>query len=273
MKKHVFPALGDKNIADIRKHELSELLENIQEQAPEVARNVRQYLKGIFEYAVDAGWVAGSPVPGPRVLRPRNQQPHAALPLVKVRGFLQKIDMAGCNPQTRIAVHLLLLTAVRKQELIQAKWGEVALQKAEWQIPAGRMKMREGHWVPLSDQAVKFLRELRQVSTTDLLFPNVRNPRKPMAGRSINAFLGRLRYLEQAKPHGFRSTFSTYFNGAGWNPDVIEKCLAHKPKDVIRAKYNRAEYREEQRRVMQAWADYLDALKAGAEIIPINQIA
>lgn len=269
LKKHVLPSLGSKTIDTIRKDELTELLHGIQEAAPEVARNVRQYLKGIFDYAVDAGWISGSPVPGPKVLRPRNQTPHCALSLEKVGAFLGDVDAAGCNPQTKIATHLLLLTAVRKQELIQARWNEFDLDKADWNIPAGRMKMREGHWVPLSDQAVSILEELRQLSTKDLLFPNVRNPGKPMAGRSINAFLDRLGYLEQAKPHGFRSTFSTYFNGAGWNPDVIEKCLAHKPQDSVRAKYNRAEYREEQREVMQTWANLIESLKC-ANVVPLS---
>lgn len=273
LKSDVLPDLEARPITEIRKDELTKLLHKIEARAPEVARNVRHYLAGIFDYAIEAGLVSGSPVPGAKVLKPRNQKPHAALPLGGVGEFLKAVDAAGCNSQTRIALRLLLLTAVRKTELLSAKWDEFDLDKAEWNVPAGRMKMREAHWVPLSGQAVELLRELRQYSTGDLLFPNVRNPRKPMAGRSLNALLGRLDYLEHVKPHGFRSMFSTYFNGAGWNPDVIEKCLAHRHKDVIRAKYNRAEYRKEQCDAMQQWADVIDGLATGTKITPIRRSA
>ncbi len=258
LKNDVLPVLGKRLISDIRKRELTDLLHKIEARAPEVARNVRQYLLGIFNYAEDAGLVSGSPVPGAKVLKPRNQQPHAALPAECVGEFLRAVDASGANLQTRVAVRLLILTAARKMELLGAKWGEFDLDKSEWTIPADRMKMREAHWVPLSLQAVKLLKELRQHSDAELLFPNVRSPRRPMSGNSINALLGRLGYLDQTKPHGIRALFSTFANSAGWNPDVIEKCLAHAHKDAIRAKYNRHQYRKEQRDVLQRWADQVD---------------
>lgn len=272
LENDVLPVLGGRQIGSIRKAELTGLLHKIQERAPEVARNVRQYLTGIFDYAIDAGIVSGSPVPGRKVLRPRDQTPHPALPLAKVGELIEAIDASGCNPQTRIAAKLLMLTAVRKSELINAKWDEFDLDKSEWNIPAGRMKMRKAHWVSLSRQSVKLLRELRALSDGELLFPNVRNPHKPMAGRSLNALLERLGFLKEAKPHGFRAMFSTYFNEAGWNPDVIEKCLGHSPKDAIRAKYNRNEYREEQRKLLQHWANMLEAIRTGAKVVPIGSV-
>lgn len=270
MEKHVLPTLGGRQIGTIRKDELTGLLHKIQEDAPEVARNIRFYLTDIYDYAIDAGLVSGSPVPGRRVLKARSQTPHPALPVTKVKDLLEKVDASGCNRATNIALRLLMLTAVRKQELINAKWDEFDLDKGEWNVPAGRMKMRKGHWVPLSRQAVKLLRELREISTGPLLFPNTRNQHKPMAGRSLNALLGRLGFLEQAKPHGFRAMFSTHFNEAGWNPDVIEATLAHTPKDATRAKYNRHEYREEQRKLLQHWANTLEAISTGAKVVPIG---
>lgn len=271
LDKDVLPPLGGREIGSIRKDELTSLLHKIQGRAPEVARNVRQYLAGIFDYAIDAGLVSGSPVPGRKVLAPRSQKPHPALPLARVGKLIEAVEASGCNPQTRIAARLLMLTAVRKSELINAKWDEFDLDKSEWNIPAGRTKMRKPHWVPLSHQAVELLRELRTFSTGELLFPNIRNPRKPMATRSLNALLGRLGFLAEAKPHGFRAMFSTYCNGAGWNPDVIEKCLGHNPKDTIRAKYNRHEYRDEQRKLVQHWANTLEAISTGAKVLPIGQ--
>lgn len=270
LKNDVLPTLGGRLIAEIRKNELTDLLEKIQRRAPEVARNVRFYLSGIFDYAVDAGLLTGSPVPGHRVLRARKQTPHPAMAPGKIKDFLRKMDVSGCNRQTAIAVRLLMLTAVRKHELLKARWPEFDLDAAEWNIPAGRMKMRAAHWVPLSHQAVALLRELRTLSTGELLFPNIRDPHKPMAGNSLNALLGRLGYLEEAKPHGFRAMFSTHFNEAGWNPDVIERFLAHQSKDRTRAKYDRSEHRDEQQKLAQHWANTLDAFAAGAKVTPIR---
>jgi len=273
LKNDVLPTLAARPIGDIRKPDLAALLKKIEARAPEVARNVRHYLIGIFDYAEGAGLVTGSPVPSAKVLKPRNQKPHAALPAGEVGAFLRAVEASGANMQTRIAVRLLMLTAVRKSELLAAQWSEFDFDKAEWHIPAERMKMREAHWVPLSKQSVKLLEELRQHSHGDHLFPNQRDPRKPMSGNAINALLGRLGYLDQTKPHGIRALFSTYANGAGWNPDVIEKCLAHRHKDVIRAKYNRHEYRKEQRAVLQRWADQLDRWRQGkgADVVPIRK--
>ena len=146
----VLPSLGSRPIVGLRKDELTKLLQTIEQRAPEVARNVRQYLAGLFDYAVEAGLIAGSPVPGPKALKPRNQKPHAALPIDRVGDFLRVVDADSCTLQTRIAVRLLLMTAVRKQELIAAKWEEFDLERGEWQIPPQRMKVREPHWVPLS---------------------------------------------------------------------------------------------------------------------------
>lgn len=263
----VLPVLGGRQIAEIRKDELTALLQKIEKRAPEVARNVRFYLTGIFDYAVDAGLIAGSPVPGNRVLRARNQKPHPALAPGKIKEFLGKMDASGCNRQTAIAVRLLMLTAVRKHELLHARKSEFDLDAAEWNVPAGRMKMRRAHWVPLSRQAVRLLRELFTLSDGELLFPNARDPRKPMSGNSLNALLGRLGYLAEAKPHGFRAMFSTFYNEAGWNPDVIERFLAHQSKDKTRAKYDRSEHREEQQKLAQHWANTVDALVAGVAVV------
>lgn len=267
LKNDVLPALGGRQIAEIRKDELTALLQKIEKRAPEVARNVRFYLTGIFDYAVDAGLIAGSPVPGNRVLRARNQKPHPALAPGKIKEFLGKMDASGCNRQTAIAVRLLMLTAVRKHELLHARKSEFDLDAAEWNVPAGRMKMRRAHWVPLSRQVVRLLRELFTLSDGELLFPNVRDPRKPMSGNSLNALLGRLGYLAEAKPHGFRAMFSTFYNEAGWNPDVIERFLAHASKDRTRAKYDRSEHRGEQQKLAQHWANTVDALVAGVAVV------
>ena len=272
LNNDVLPVLKHRLLGDIRKQELADLLRRIEARAPEVARNVRQHLVGIFDYAEGAGLVSGSPVPSAKVLKPRSQKPHAALGAERVGEFLRAVEGSGANLQTRIAVRLLLLTAVRKVELLGAAWDEFDLDNAEWTIPAQRMKMRKPHWVPLSGQAVKRLKELRKHSHGELLFPNVRSPRRPMSGNSINALLRRLNYLDETKPHGIRALFSTYANSVNWNPDVIEKCLAHAHKDAIRAKYNRHGYQKEQRDVLQKWADQVDRWywNQKANVMPIR---
>lgn len=272
LNNNVLPVLGGRQIGQIRKDELTAHLLKIEKRAPEVARNVRFYLSGIFDYAMDAGLIAGSPVPGVKVLRPRNQQPHPAMAPGKIKDFLGKMDVSGCNRQTAIAVRLLILTAVRKHELLHARKSEFDLAAGEWNVPAGRMKMRRAHWVPLSHQAVNLLRELFTLSDGELLFPNARDPRKPMSGNALNALLGRLGYLKEAKPHGFRAMFSTFYNEAGWNPDVVERFLAHQSKDKTRAKYDRSEHRDEQRKLAQHWANTLDAIAAGADVVPIRKM-
>ena len=130
----------------------------------------------------------------------------------------------------------------------------------------------EPHWVPLPTQAVDLLHELRLHSHGDLLFPNQRDPRRPMVGATINALLTRTGWIEVTSPHGLRSLFSTYMNSTGVNPDVVEKILAHRHRDAIRFTYNRSEYRQEQREILQAWADQVYRWYGGksAVVVPIR---
>jgi integrase len=158
---------------------------------------------------------------------------------------------------------LVMLTSCRKSEVIEGHWEEVDINTGEWEIPAERMKSGRPHWVPLSRQAIALLRELRALSpaTRGVMFPNRRDPKRPMANRSLNAVMERLGYSGEGTPHGMRAAFSTYFNSRGENADVVEMCLAHAPKDKTRAAYNRYAYREERRVMLQQWADQLDVLR------------
>lgn len=134
------------------------------------------------------------------------------------------------------------------------------------------MKMRETHVVPLSRQVVKLLDDLRPWSgTSEFLFPSVLSNKRPISDNTINGALRRLGYAsDEMCGHGFRAMASTCLNEQGWHPDVIELQLAHAERNKVRAAYNRAERIQERRKMMQAWADYLDALRAGAKVIPIR---
>jgi len=150
--------------------------------------------------------------------------------------------------------------------LRHAEWAEIDFETAEWRIPAQKMKMREAHIIPLSEQAIGILRELEPLTGRGrFLFPSIRSAREPMSNNTINAALRRMGYDHDTMTgHGFRAMASTRLNEMGWNPDVIERQLAHAQRNKVRAAYNRAQYMAERRAMMQAWADYLDSLRTGS---------
>jgi integrase len=147
----------------------------------------------------------------------------------------------------------------------------VDLDKSEWRIPGARMKMRQAHIVPLSEQAIAVLKELKELTGRGpYLFPGARGRGRTMSENTVNAALRRLGYAkEDMTGHGFRSMASTLLNEQGWKPDAIERQLAHGERNSIRAAYNFAEYLPERRAMMQAWANHLDTLRAGATVVDI----
>ncbi len=155
----------------------------------------------------------------------------------------------------------------RPTDLRAAEWKEFDFEKAEWRIPAERMKMRETHIVPLSRQAVVILEELRKFSGGDkFLFPSIRSSVRPISDATMLNALRRMGYEKhEMSVHGFRSIASTLLNELGYNSDWIERQLAHGERNEVRAAYNYAEYLPERRRMMQEWADYLDELKRAAK--------
>lgn len=260
----LLPRLGTRSIISISRVEITALLKAVEQRAPEVARNLRNYLWSVFEYAIDTGLLENNQVPPVRTLKRRHQKNHPALSKGQVGGLLRKLaDASLMTMPTRVAMELVILTAARKCEVIEGCWSEIDLEAAEWEIPAVRMKARRSHWIPLSRQAVALLKEWREVTPRGqkFLFPNRRDPQRPMANRSLNAVMDRLGYGGVGTPHGMRSVFSTHFNSLGANADVIECCLAHVPLNRTRAAYNRHQYENERRELLQQWADELDKLR------------
>jgi integrase len=153
---------------------------------------------------------------------------------------------------------------VRTRELIEAKWEEIDLESATWRIPAERMKLRVEHLVPLPNQALSLLQDLHKITgESEFVFPGDRNPKQPMSNNTLlYGGIYRFGLRSRATIHGFRSLASSILNESGkWNPDAIERQLAHSEKDQVRAAYNRANYLDERRRMMQWYADYLEGLK------------
>jgi integrase len=176
-------------------------------------------------------------------------------------------------PEVRIALHLLALTFARPGELRGATWREFEIDKAIWTIPAERAKTRRLHRVPLSRQSIDALSRLRSITgDAPLILPGARSRNRPLSDNTLNAALRRLGYAnDEMTSHGFRAAASSMLNESGkWNADAIEAQLAHLEENAVRRAYARAEFWDERVRMMTWWADHLDRLRRGAEIIPMT---
>lgn len=258
-------ALLDRPMASISRPELVSLLDRIATRAPSVAQNVRQYLNGIFELAINRGNMTSNPVPPSGILSAPKTKSHAALMGERLGDFLLALETTNrAQAKTKVAMLLLLYSILRKNEATGARWSEFNLITGDWLVSGDRMKERIDHWIPLPRQAVQLLKEWKSQSPdrSDFLFPNRDDRKRPMAGNTLNALMNKTGFKGEGTPHGLRSAFSTHFNQARPEyADVIEKALSHQPKDEVRAAYNRYQYREERRQILQEWADQLDKLR------------
>jgi integrase len=276
LEMDVFPWLGSRRARDIAPPELLTCLRRVESRgALDTAQRVLQNCGQIFRYAVATGRAERDPAADLRgALPPPNGDHFASITEpTNIGALLRSIEGYEGTFIARCALRLAPLVFVRSGELRKSEWSEFDLDGAEWRIPGERMKARVLHIVPLSRQAVAILRELH-ASTGDgkYLFPSVRSAARPMSDNTLNAALRRLGYTtDDMTAHGFRSMASTLLNEQGcWNRDAIERQLAHGERDEVRAAYNYAEYLPERRKMMQAWADYLDGLRVGANVIPIK---
>ncbi|WP_327195732.1 tyrosine-type recombinase/integrase [Sphingopyxis sp. LC363] len=174
---------------------------------------------------------------------------------------------------THVALQLSPHVFVRPGELRKAEWREIDFDAAVWKIDAAKMKGRQEHAVPLSKQALALLREAHALTGDgQFVFPSVRTPRRPMSENTINGALRRLGFTgDEMTAHGFRAMASTLLNESGkWQPDAIERALAHKDRDQVRAAYHRGAHWAERVEMAQWWSDHLDMLRNGAEIIPFR---
>lgn len=273
MEADVFPYIGFLPIRNVTAAHLLEIVKRVAKRAPTVALLLRQWCSAVFRYAVSTLRADGDPTVALKgaITRPKVQH-RKPLSQGDIPGFLKELEKSSGYRATTIALRLLLLTFVRPVELRAAEWSEFNLDRAEWRIPGERMKMREPHFVPLSLQSVELLRELHTLTGGQrLLFPNQRRPKTHMSCTTLNRVLERMGYGGKFSAHGFRATASTILNEMGYRPDVIERQLAHKERNAVRASYNQAQYLEERRKMMQAWASYLDTLATEKRVIPLRQ--
>jgi integrase len=263
LDRHVLPKLGPRPIAEINAPEVLAMLRTVEAKGTlETARRVMQMCGQIFMYAIATGRAERNPVPDLRgALKTPVVAHRSFLNANELPEYLEKLAAYDGGLQTKLGLRLLLLTFVRTRELRAAQWNEINWDKAEWRIPAERMKMKELHIVPLSTQSIETLRDLQKhTGNREHLFPNQHSPATFMSENTMLYALYRMGYHSRATGHGFRSTASTILNEHGFRADVIERQLAHSERNNVRAAYNHAQYLPERRVMMQWWADYLDGI-------------
>jgi integrase len=259
--------LGDRPIAEISAPDVLRCLRKIEARGThETARRLRSTIGTVFRYAVASGLASQDPTYALKdALIRHSPTPRAAIIDPKELGKLL-LAIEGYNGQrvTRIALELLALLVPRPGELRQARWDEVNFDAGVWSIPAERMKMRRPHRVPLPQQAMALLHDLRDMTGhTEFMLPSLVSVKRVMSENTLNTALRRLGYgAEEMTAHGFRSSFSTIANESGlWNPDAIERALAHVEANDVRRAYARGEYWDERVRMAAWWAETLDGLK------------
>ncbi|MCU7812681.1 MAG: tyrosine-type recombinase/integrase, partial [Candidatus Thiodiazotropha sp. (ex Notomyrtea botanica)] len=273
LEQDVFPFIGSRMIGDIKTLDCLSVIRAVEERgALDVAGRVKQRMSSVFRYAVQTARIDFNPADQLQgVITTRMVTHRASLKAEVLPNFLKALDDYRGHELTRLALNLLLLTFVRPGELRAARWDEFHLRAKQWRIPAGRMKMREEHIVPLSKQAIQILKQLKDLTGRfELVFPGIRDIRRPMSENTLT-FAIRKRLGFNATAHGFRSTASTVLNEAGFRPDVIERQLAHAERNKVRAAYNHSQYLAERSEMVQWWADYLDDQRAGEKVVSIHR--
>jgi integrase len=262
----VFPWLGSRPIREVEPQELLTVIQRIESRgAVETAHRALQNCGQVYRYAVATGRAIRDISGDLRgAIPPSKEKHHASIiepkliaPLLRNLDNYQGSFVVGC------ALRLAPLVFVRPGELRRAEWTEINLDAQEWRIPAAKMKMREQHIVPLSRQSIAIIQELHPLTGHGrYLFPSERTLSRPMSENTVNGALRRMGYSkDEMTGHGFRSMASTSLNEMGFNRDWVERQLAHAERNNIRGAYNFAEYLPDRRKMMQAWADHLDALK------------
>jgi integrase len=275
--KYLLPKLGNIPLEELTPPQILAVIKNVEKQGTIVtAHLVLQLCSKIFKYSIAHGWVVSDPCRDlTGALAPVKTQHRAAIiNPASVGKLLIKIDNFCGTSIVHYALKILPLVFVRPAELAKSVWEEIDFSAAEWRIPAMRMKMRGYHVVPLARQTLQLLRELHEISGhRNYLFPNKTDDKRPMYTETLLHALRNLGYdKSEITAHGFRVTASTLLNELGWREDYIERQLAHVPRNKVRAVYNRAGYLPERRKMMQAWADYLDSLREQA-LAPVESPA
>ena len=267
-EQYMFPWIGQHAIADIAPMDVLAALRRVEKAGlGETAHRALQASSRIFNYAIQTGRATQNPAAALKgALEPIEESHFAAVvDPAQVGALLRAIREYKGSLVTARALRFGALTFVRPGELRHAEWNEINVEEARWTIPAAKMKSRREHIVPLSTQCLEILEELRPFTgKSRYIFPGIRDRKRPLSDGTINAALRNLGYTADIMTgHGFRAMASTLLNEHGWPSDAIERQLAHRAGNKIRAIYDRSELLPERREIMQWWADYLDHLAEG----------
>lgn len=274
--RHIFPWIGSLPISAIEAPDVLALVQRAEKRGTiETAHRLKMLCSRVFRYGIATGKVKYDPTIGLEgALTPLSVKHRATITEPKAVGaLLRAIHAFEGTFVVQCAMQITPYVFVRPGELRHAEWTEIDFDKAEWRIPAEKMKMRVTHIVPLSRQVMDILKELQPLTGSGrYVFPSIRNASRPMSENTVNASLRRIGYAkEEMCAHGFRAMASTMLHEQGWDSDIIERQLAHKEGNAIKEAYNHARHLPERVKLMQHWADYLDGIRNGAEIIPINR--
>lgn len=263
--KDIFPYIGQQPVNEIKPLVLLNVLRRMESRgATEKAKKVRQRCSEVFRYAIVTGRAEYNPAADLTSAMSGHESKHYPfLTVEELPDFFKALSGYTGSPLIVLAARLLILAGVRTGELRGAFWSEFDLEKAVWEIPAERMKMKRPHLVPLSTQALEIVQQLKVMSGQyPLVFPGRNDPRKTMSEASINQVFKRIGYTGKVTGHGFRHTMSTILHEEGFNTAWIETQLAHVDKNAIRGTYNHALYLEGRKEMMQWYGDYVDSCES-----------
>lgn len=267
--QNVFPVIGDTPVDQITAPAIKQILTKMEDRgALVIAAKVLQRMTAVFRFAIQSGYATYNPATDMKgAIETRKSINHPMIKPEELPDFLRTLNTADIHTTTKLAIQFVILTAARTSEVREATWNEIDLEKCLWSIPGERMKMKTPHTVPLSKTAVSILNRVKILYGDEgLLFPGIRDKNKPLSENTMLYAMYRMGYHSRATIHGFRGLFSTIANDKGFNPDAIERQLAHGIDNKTRAAYNRADYLEERRKMMEWYDDYVQSCMNDNEV-------
>ncbi|EJA5053087.1 tyrosine-type recombinase/integrase [Salmonella enterica] len=269
LEKYVFPDVGDTPVNELTARQFVTLLEPIKARGNlETLKRVLQRINEVMDYAANSGLTEFNTAANVRKAFPTPVKVH--MPTIRpeqLPELMSAVSVASIERQTRLLIEWQLLTVTRPAEAAEARWSEIDLTASTWTIPAGRMKMRREHVIPLSSQALAVLEAMKPISAhREYVFPGYKNPMMPMNSQTVNVALKRMGFKGVLVSHGMRAIFSTAANEEGFEPDVIEAALAHVDTNDVRRAYNRSTYFEKRVVLMRWWGEFVEAASTGVTL-------
>ncbi|NND82506.1 MAG: tyrosine-type recombinase/integrase [Gammaproteobacteria bacterium] len=272
LEKDIFPSLGNVPIGDITTPLLLQALKAIEARgAYEQAKRVSQRCDAVFKFAIASGLLTYNPAQEIQgALKKPRKRNYNSINAKELPAFLDALAAVNAHPIVKLAAEMLMLCFTRTSELIEAEWSEVDFEQGLWEVPANRMKGGRAHIVPLSNRVLEILEELKRYNGhRQHVFASPNKPRNPLSNNAILQLLKRMGYAGKMTGHGFRHLASTTLNEMGYNPDVIEKQLAHSDNST-RGVYNKAEYLDDRRKLMQEWSNFV--MHSNSSVVPFQKI-